>query len=66
MPKRVTVVLMGLLMLVTSIAPAFADSGRPRPAQPPAPPGLEQAGVGRPAQAPTSEVGKQNRGGYFR
>ncbi len=65
MKKRILVLLMGVMMVVISVAPAFADSGRPRRAQPTHPPGLEQSGVDRPDQAPNPETGKLNIGGHF-
>jgi hypothetical protein len=60
MKTRITMLLMAAMMLVMSVAPAFADSGRPRRPQPEIPPGLSQSGVDRPDQAPIADVGRQN------
>ena len=60
MRKRIAVLLMALLILVVSVTPAFADSGRPRRPQPDTPPGLAKSGVDRPEQAPTPDTGHQN------
>ncbi len=61
MRRRIMALLMAVMMLVISAAPAMAQNDRPKRPNPVSPPGLEQSGVDRPEQAPTPLTGPGNQ-----
>ena len=61
MRKRIMALLMAVMMLVISAAPAMAQNDRPRPPTPVEPIGLGISGVDRPEQAPTPITGPSNQ-----
>ena len=64
MRKRLMVLVMAVMMVVMSVAPAFARHGGPHRPQPDTPPGLSRIPVDRPDQAPTPDTGRQNAPEY--
>ncbi len=61
MRRRIMALLMAVMMLVISAAPAMAQNDRPKRTPPVRPPGLGQSGVDRPEQAPTPLTGPLNQ-----
>jgi hypothetical protein len=63
--RRLIVVSATAGILASGVAPALADSGRPRPVAPSSPPGLGLADPDRPEQAVTPRTGPGNRDHSF-
>jgi hypothetical protein len=61
MRKRLMVLLMAVMMVVMSAAPAMAASGKPKPAQPLFPPGRDIGQGMEPEQAADPQTGRINR-----